>query len=61
MMGSSPKIEVLDRSQRCFWVWQRCMDASRFVFLDETGPATNMTHRDGKSPCKQRVVDAVPH
>jgi hypothetical protein len=26
------------------------MDASRFVFLDETGTATNMTRRYGRSP-----------
>jgi transposase len=37
------------------------MDASRFVFLDETGTATNMTRRYGRSPRGQRVVDAVPH
>ena len=37
------------------------MDASRFVFLDETGTATNMTRRYGRSPRKQCVVDATPH
>ena len=37
------------------------MDASRFVFLDETGTATNMTRRYGRAPRRQRVVDAVPH
>jgi transposase len=37
------------------------MDASRFVFLDETGTATNMTRRYGRSPRGQRVVDATPH
>jgi transposase len=42
-------------------VWQRFMDASRFVFLDETGAATNMTRRYGRAPRGQRVVDAVPH
>jgi hypothetical protein len=42
-------------------VWQRFMDASRFVFLDETGTATNMTRRYGRAPRGQRVVDAVPH
>ena len=36
------------------------MDASRFVFLDETGTATNMTRRYGRAPRGQRVVDAVP-
>jgi hypothetical protein len=42
-------------------VWQRFMDVSRFVFLDETGTATNMTRRYGRAPRGQRVVDAVPH
>ena len=37
------------------------MDASHFVFLDETGTATNMARRYGRSPRGQRVVDAVPH
>ncbi|MBM6583124.1 IS630 family transposase, partial [Microvirga sp. BT689] len=44
-----------------FRVWQRFMDASRFVFLDETGTATNMTGRYGRAPRGQRVIDAVPH
>ncbi len=42
-------------------VWQRDMDPSRFVFLDETGTATNMTRRYGWSPRGQRVVDARPY
>jgi len=37
------------------------MDASRFVFLDETGTATNMTRRYGRSLSNQRLVAAVPH
>jgi len=37
------------------------MDASHFVFLDETGTATNMARRYGRAPRGQRVVDAVPH
>ena len=37
------------------------MDASRFVFLDETGTATNMTRRYGRSLRGARVVDATPH
>ena len=41
--------------------WQRFMDASRFVFLDETGTATNMTRRYGRSLSNQRLVAAVPH
>jgi transposase len=37
------------------------MDASRFVFLDETGTATNMTRRYGRCPRGARLVDATPH
>jgi hypothetical protein len=55
MMGSSPTNEVLGGPQRRrFRVWQRCMDASRFVLLDEIGTAINMTHRYGKPPREQR-------
>jgi transposase len=36
------------------------MDAARFVFLDETGTATNMARRYGRSPCGARLVAAVP-
>ena len=37
------------------------MDAARFVFLDETGTATNLARRYGRSPCGERLVAAVPH
>ena len=47
--------------RRRWRAWQRFMDPSRFVFLDETGTATNMTRRSGRSPSKQRLVAAVPH
>jgi transposase len=48
--------------QRRRWrVWQRFMDPARFVFLDETASATNMTRRYGRSPSDQRLVAAVPH
>jgi hypothetical protein len=38
------------RERRRFRVGQRFMDASRFVFLDETGTAANMTRRYGRAP-----------
>jgi len=41
--------------------WQRFMDPARFIFLDETGTATNMTRRYGRCPADQRLVAAVPH
>jgi transposase len=37
------------------------MDPARFVFLDETGTATNMARRYGCCPSDQRLVAAVPH
>ena len=46
--------------RRRWQVWQRFMDAARFVFLDETGTATNMARCYGRSPCGERLVAAVP-
>jgi transposase len=37
------------------------MDPAAFVFLDETGAATNMVRRYGWAPTHQRLVDAAPH
>jgi transposase len=37
------------------------MDPARFVFLDETGTATNLARRYGRSPRGARLVAAVPH
>jgi transposase len=37
------------------------MDPARFVFLDETGTATNMTRRYGRSLAGRRLVATVPH
>ena len=37
------------------------MDGGRFVFLDETGAATNMTRLRGWAPRGERLVDAAPH
>jgi hypothetical protein len=36
--------------RRLWRAWQRIMDPSRFVFLDETGTATNMARRYCRSP-----------
>jgi transposase len=47
--------------RRRWRVWQRFMDPTRFVFLDETGTATNMTRRYGRCPSGTRLVAAVPH
>jgi len=46
---------------RARWrVWQRFMDAERFVFLDETGATTKMTSLYGWAPKGERLVDAAP-
>ena len=37
------------------------MNPERFVFLDETGAATNMISRYGWGPRSERLVDATPH
>lgn len=47
--------------RRLWRVWQRHMDAERFVFLDETGAATNMVRRYGWAPRGERLADAAPH
>ena len=36
------------------------MDPARFVFIDETGTATNMARRYGRGPLAERLVAAVP-
>ncbi len=36
------------------------MDPARFVFLDETGAATNMIRRCGWATRGERLVDAAP-
>jgi transposase len=47
--------------RRRWRVWQRFMDPVRWVFIDETGTATNMARRYGRSPCGERLVATVPH
>lgn len=47
--------------RRHWRIWQRYMDPERFVFLDETGAATNMIRRYGWGPRSERLVDAAPH
>jgi transposase len=37
------------------------MDPARFVFIDETGTATNLARRYGRSALGARLVAAVPH
>ena len=47
--------------RRMWRVWQRFMDSDRFVFIDETGAATNMVRRYGWAPSGERLVAAAPH
>ena len=37
------------------------MDPARFVFLDETGAATNMARGYGRCRSHERLIAAVPH
>jgi transposase len=49
-------------AQRRRWRgWQGFMDPARFVFIDETGTATNLVRRYGRCPSDERLVAAVPH
>ena len=49
-------------ARRTLWkLWQRFMDSSAFVFLDETGASTNMVRHYGWGPKNQRLVDTAPH
>ena len=46
---------------RAVWLeWQKTCDASRLVFLDETGAATDMIRLYGRSPTAERCHDHVP-
>jgi len=50
------------RVQREQWrVRTRELQASRLVFLDESGAKTNMTRLRGRAPRGQRVYDSAPH
>jgi hypothetical protein len=37
------------------------MNPSRLIFVDETGAATNMARRHGRSPRGQRLDGPIPH
>ena len=69
-MASASKKSVLATEQerpdvadaRAAWkAEQPTLDASRLVFLDETGTATNMARRYGRSPRGERLNAKVPH
>lgn len=49
------------RHRRLWHVWQRFMDPDRFVFIDETGAATNMVRRYGWAPRGERLLVAAPY
>ncbi|HEY0353077.1 MAG TPA: transposase, partial [Enterovirga sp.] len=49
------------RHRECWRVWQRYMDAGRFVFLDETSASTNMIRLRGWGPRGERLLAATPH
>lgn len=41
--------------------YQKHVDPSRLVFIDETWTKTNMTRLYGWAPCGRRLIDKVPH
>ena len=47
------------QDRRRWRVWQRYMDPTRFVFLDETGASTTMVRRYGRCARGERLVDAT--
>jgi len=49
------------RHRRRWQAWQRFMESTSLVFLDESGVSTNMTRRYGWGPKGERLVDALPH
>jgi transposase len=49
------------RHRQRWRVWQRYMDPSRFVFLDETGASTNMVRRYGWGGRGERLLATAPH
>ncbi len=49
------------RARRRWRGWQGYMDAQSFVFLDETGAATNMVRRYGWGPKGERVLAPAPY
>jgi transposase len=48
------------RDRTRFRVWQRFMDTTCFVFLDESGLTTTLSRRYGRCPQGERLVEAVP-
>jgi len=42
--------------------WRQCgLNPAQLIFIDETGTATNMARRYGRSPRGQRLVAAIAH
>jgi transposase len=48
------------RERRRFRLWQRFMESTRFVFVDETGATTNMTRHYGRCHGGERLVGTAP-
>ena len=50
------------RTARAKWKQEQPrLDASKIVFIDETGTSTNMTRLRGRCPLGKRLVAKVPH
>jgi putative transposase len=51
----------ISRHRTRWRAYQKRVDPSRLLFLDETWTKTNMTRLDGWAPRGQRLIDKVPH
>jgi hypothetical protein len=51
----------ISRHRRRWRAYQKRIDPSRLLFLDETWTKTNMTRLHGWAPKGERLVDKVPH
>ena len=50
------------RQARTTWQQRQCgFNPAQLIFIDETGTATNMARRYGRSPRGQRLVAAIAH
>ena len=52
--------EDVQKARKEWKEFQKTVDPSKLVFLDESGVNTGMMRRYGRAPKNQRVIDAVP-
>jgi transposase len=61
LKASEQEREDIVQARREWREFQRVVDPSRLVFLDETGAKTNMTRRYGRSLKGMRCYDSAPN